>query len=320
MPLGVYAILGVPMSATVSLESPVSPASERLQADGMMLLVTALWGGTFVMVKDALGHGDPFSFLALRFCIGALALTAMARRRMLARRTLLRGGLLGVFLFLGFALQTWGLVSTPPSRSAFITGLYVVLVPLLGWALFRRRLPFTLWLGAGMALMGLYTLSGADLGLGLTSGDGLTLGGALAYAFHILFTERLAPKKDVVALVAVQLWMVSLLSALCLPFTGARVAWTPSFVGAVLFCGLVASAFALSMQAWAQARTNAVRVALICCLEPVLAGLYSVALGYETLGEREWVGGGLIVLGVVVAEVSGHLWARLRPPRMSQPE
>ncbi|MBM7113985.1 DMT family transporter [Archangium primigenium] len=310
----------IPPVASAPSAAPSSPSSERLRADGVMLLVTALWGGTFVMVKGALGAADPFSFLALRFCVGALTLTAMARGRMFERTTLLRGALLGVFLFGGFAFQTWGLVSTPPSRSAFITGLYVVLVPLLGWGLFGRRPPASLWLGVGMALAGLYTLSGADLGLGPTPGDALTLGGAVSYAFHILFTERLAPKKDVVALVAVQLWVVCALSVACLPFTEVRLTPTPGFIGAVLFCGFVASALALSLQAWAQARTTAVRVALICCMEPVLAGLYSVGLGYEELGEREWLGGGLIVLGVGVAELSGHLWARWRPARLPQPE
>ncbi|WNG29849.1 DMT family transporter [Cystobacter fuscus] len=292
---------------------------ERLQVDGVLLLMNALWGVTFVMVKDALGHGDPFSFLGLRFCIGALTLSALARRKMLERATLLRGGALGVLLFLCFAMQTLGLVSTTPSRSAFITGTYVVLVPVLGWAFFRRMSSASSWAGVAIATAGLYTLTGANLREGLSLGDVLTLGSAAAYAFHILFTERIAAKTDVVSLVAVQLWVVALLSVLCLPFAGARVHWTPSFVGAALFCGVAASALALTLQVWAQARTTAVRVALFCCTEPVFAALTSVGVGHERLGPREWVGGGLIVLGVLVAEVSGVLWARFFPGRASAP-
>jgi drug/metabolite transporter (DMT)-like permease len=293
----------------------------RLQADGALALMTALWGTTFVVVKGALGDGDPYSFLALRFSLGALALTAVARRRLLVPSTLLRGLVLGVFLFLGFVLQTVGLVSTTPSRSAFITGLYVVFVPVLGLVLFRRAPRVSSWVGVVLAAVGLRYLTGADLGTGqgLSVGDGLTLGCAVSYAVHILLTERYAPKADVVALVAVQLWVVAGLSALCLPFTEARVAWTPAFLGAVAFCGLIASALALCVQTWAQARTTAVRVALICSMEPVFAGVYSVALGYETLGVREWVGGGLIVLGVLVAELGGHLWERLRAGRAAIP-
>jgi len=293
----------------------------RLQADGALALITAFWGITFVVVKGALSHGDPYSFLALRFGIGALALTAIARRELFVPDTLRRGLLLGVFLFLGFVLQTVGLVSTTPSRSAFITGLYVVLVPVLGLALFRRVPRISSWVGVVLAAVGMRYLTGAELdaGQGLSRGDWLTLGCALAYAFHILLTERYAPKSSVVALVGVQLWVVALLSALCLPFAGARVDWTPSFVGAAAFCGLFASALAICIQTWAQVRTTAVRVALICSMEPVFAGVYSVALGYEKLGPREWVGGGLIVLGVLVAELGGHLWERMRartPPRL----
>lgn len=283
--------------------------------------MTAFWGTTFVVVKGALSDGDPYSFLALRFTLGALALTAVARRRMLVPDTLRRGLVLGVFLFLGFVLQTVGLVSTTPSRSAFITGLYVVFVPVLGLLLFRRAPRVSAWVGVVLSVVGLRYLTGADLGVGhgLSTGDALTLGCAVSYAVHILLTERYAPKSDIVALVAVQLWVVAVLSALCLPFTGARVVWTPAFLGAVAFCGLIASALALCVQTWAQARTTAVRVALICSMEPVFAGAYSVALGYETLGVREWVGGGLIVLGVLVAELGGHLWERLRASRAVVP-
>lgn len=295
-----------------------------------MVLMTAFWGTTFVVVKGALGHGDPYSFLALRFTLGALALSAVTGRRMLVPETLRRGALLGLFLFLGFVLQTVGLVSTTPSRSAFITGLYVVFVPVLGLVLFRRSPRLASWVGVGLAAVGLRYLTGAELGAGpgqssglfsgMSLGDWLTLGCAVSYAVHILLTERYAPRSSVVPLVAVQLWVVAGLSSLCLPFTGSKVTWTPAFLGAVAFCGLIASALALCVQTWAQARTTAVRVALICSMEPVFTAVYSVGLGYETLGVREWVGGGLIILGVLVAELGGLLWERLRAGRATVPD
>lgn len=314
-------------TSSSSTAAPSHPGGRtRLAADGALMLMAAFWGTTFVVVKGALGHGDPYSFLALRFTLGALALSAVARRRMLVPETLRRGALLGVFLFLGFVLQTVGLVSTTPSRSAFITGLYVVFVPVLGLVLFRRSPRLSSWVGVGLAAVGLRYLTGADLGeeRGFASilswGDWLTLGCAVSYAVHILLTERYAPKSSVVPLVAVQLWVVAGLSALCLPFTEVHVRWTPAFLGAVAFCGLIASALALCVQTWAQARTTAVRVALICSLEPVFTAVYSVELGYETLGVREWVGGGLIVLGVLVAELGGFLWERLRAGRSTVPD
>ena len=292
-----------------------SAGRARLQADGALLFVTVFWGITFTVVKEALRHGDPFSFLTLRFLLGALALTAVARGAVLVPATLRRGGLLGLFLVLGFALQTVGLVTTTPSRSAFITGLYVVLVPVLGLALFRRIPRVPSLLGVVLAAWGLYYLTGSELSGGLSVGDGLTLGCAVAYAFHILFTERYARKEGVSGLVAVQLWVVCGLSALCLPFTQVRVEWTPVFLGAVALTGLLASAGAIWLQTWAQARTTAVRAGLIYASEPVFAAMYSVALGMETLGAREWTGGVLILLGVVVAEVGGYVWDRLRARR-----
>lgn len=303
-----------PASMTTGVPDRVEGRS-RLQADGALALMTVLWGTTFAVVKGALSHGDPFSFLVLRFTIGAVALTALAWRGMLVPQTLRRGLVLGFFLFFGFALQTWGLVTTTPSRSAFITGLYVVLVPVLGLALFRRVPRIASLVGVVLAVVGLRYLTGVEVGAGegLSTGDWLTLGSAVAYAFHILLTERYAPRSGAIALVAVQLWGVALLSALCLPFTEVRVEWTPSFLGAAAACGLLASALAITVQTWAQARTTAVRAALIYAMEPVFAAGYSVGLGYETLGVREWMGGGFIVAGVLVAELGGHLWGRLRP-------
>ncbi|WP_205507778.1 DMT family transporter [Myxococcus vastator] len=292
--------------------------SQRLRADGALALITSFWGITFVVVKDALGHGDPFSFLALRFLVGAVVLSALAGRQVLTARNLRSGTMLGTFLFLGFSLQTVGLTTTTPSRSAFITGLCVLLVPLLSLVLYRKAPKFTSLLGVGLAAVGLYFFTQPDVGVGLSSGDVLSLGCAVAYACHILMTERHAPKQGVMGLVAVQLWTVALLSALCLPFVERRVAWHPSFVGAVLVCGVFASALAISVQTWGQARTTAVRAALIYSLESVFAALYSVLLGYETLGPREWLGGALILSGVLMSEVGAAAWVwwRARAPAL----
>ncbi|MBZ4420958.1 DMT family transporter [Myxococcus sp. RHST-1-4] len=284
---------------------------QRLQADGALALITVFWGVTFVVVKDALGYGDPFSFLALRFLVGALVLSALAGRQVLQPRNLRNGAVLALFLFAGFALQTVGLTLTTPSRSAFITGMSVVFVPLLSLLLFKRVPKPTSLLGVVLAAVGLYFLTRPEVGAqegGLARGDLLTLGCAVAYAGHITLTERYAPKEGVTGLVAVQLWGVALLSALSLPFVERRVEWTPSFVGAVLVCGVLASAVAISVQTWGQARTTAVRAAVIYSMEPVFAAAYSVALGYEVLGAREWAGGSLILLGVLVSDVGAAAW------------
>ncbi|WP_317987266.1 DMT family transporter [Stigmatella hybrida] len=286
----------------------------QLQADGALVLLTVLWGASFLVVKDALAYADPFSFLVLRFGVGALVLSAVVGRRMLSRENLKRGALLSLVLFSGYLFQTLGLAHTSPARSAFITGLCVLFVPLFSLVLFRQvpRLPTLV--GVVLSAVGLYFFTRADTAASeaLSPGDLLTLLGAVGYALHITLTARVARKEGAGALVAVQLWGVALLSAACLPFVEFRVVVSGALIGAVLFCGIVTSALAISVQTWAQARTSAVRAALIYALEPVFASLFSVSLGYETLGPREWVGGGLIVLGVVVAEVGAAVWDRWR--------
>jgi drug/metabolite transporter (DMT)-like permease len=308
----------VSTSTPGALDGPARPErTQRLQADGALALITLFWGVTFVVVKDALGHGDPFTFLTLRFLVGAGVLSVLAGRQVLNPVNLRRGSVLAAFLFVGFALQTVGLTLTTPSRSAFITGMSVVFVPLLSLVLFKRVPKVTSLLGVVLAAVGLYFLTRPDAGAagavggeggGLARGDVLTLGCAVAYAFHITLTERYAPKEGVMGLVAVQLWGVALLSALCLPFVTRRVEWNPSFVVAVLVCGVLASAVAISVQTWGQARTSAVRAAVIYSMESVFAAGCSVALGYEVLGAREWAGGGLILLGVLVSDVGAAAW------------
>lgn len=293
-------------------EPSTSQAQGHYKADAALFGLTLVWGLTFPLVKDALAQADPFPFLALRFSTGALALTVLVRRQLLPH--LRTGAVLGVVLFLGFALQTAGLTATTPSRSAFLTGLYVVLVPLLGWVLFRQRLRAWLAVGVVLSAAGLWLLTGRDMGTGpgFGLGEWLTLGCALVYALHILLIERFAPKEGAAGLTAVQLWVVALLSAACLPWTEARVAWTPSLLGAVAFTGLVASAGAISVQVWAQARTSAVRATLIFALEPGVAAVFSVALGHEQLGASEWSGGALMLLGVLAAELGPLAWERLK--------
>ncbi len=294
---------------------------EKLRADGVLLFITAIWGGTFVVVKDALGDADPFTFLAVRFAMGAAVASVVAGPALWRPDVLRAGLLLGTFLFAGYAFQTAGLVFTTESRSAFITGLAVVLVPFASFFISRRVPKPPSLLGVALALGGLYVLtgglsSGAAAGAAsraeVVLGDLLTLGCALTFATHIALTERFAPKLPAMALVAVQLWTVCLLSAGALLFVPPRVTWTGDLLFAAAFTGIFASALAIGLQTWAQARTTAVRAALIFALEPVFAAGLSFGMGRESLGAKELSGGALLLLAVLVAEVGNALWARRR--------
>src|SRR5687768_2470042 len=163
---------------------------------GALVLVTAVWGITFVQVKDAVALYPLFAFLAVRFAIASLVLAAPAagRLRSLGRRGATAGAALGLLLALGYALQTAGLERTTVSSAGFITGLYVVFTPLFALVLFRARVGGAVWLGVALAVVGLGLLSG--VGAGDPVGDALVLAGSAAYSLQIVLMERYAPRYD----------------------------------------------------------------------------------------------------------------------------
>lgn len=278
-----------------------------LAADGVLLAITAFWATSFVVVKDALASADPVTFLALRFGAAAVACTALAWREGLHLPSIRAGVRLSPLLFGGYALQTAGLWWTTPARSAFLTGLCVLFVPFVGWALLGRRPRPAILLGVSLAAVGMYlmTLYGKGGGGGEAwTGDVLTLGCAVSYAFHVVLTERYAAGARPSVMVATQVWGVLLLSLPCLLVFPVRLQPNAHLWGVVLYTGVLATAVAISLQTWAQARTTAVRAALVFALEPVFTAALGVWLGREILSATEWAGGALIVLGVVAGELA----------------
>lgn len=286
--------------------------SVRAKAELLLVAITAIWGTTFVVVKGALADASPLVFIAIRFSLAGLLLAVVLSRgfRDVGREVLTAGLLQGVFLFGGYSLQTWGLVFTTPTKSAFITGFSVVLVPLiLAASGAPLRLPS---LAAALAgLGGLYVLLAPSASGGVNPGDLLTLGGAVAFAFQIVLVGRYAERLPLRAVVPVQIAAVGLLAALSLPFTGRlHLAWTPSLLGAFAVTSVFATAFAFSGQNWAQQYTPASHTALIFALEPVFAALTSRFLAGERMGARFMVGCILILGGMVISELWG---GRLSP-------
>jgi drug/metabolite transporter (DMT)-like permease len=269
----------------------------------VLLLVTAVWGVTFVQVKDAVAVYPFFAFLALRFAIagGTLAVPGAARLRRLGRAGALSGILAGALLGAGYALQTAGLERTTVSSTGFITGLYVVLTPLLALAVFRTRAGRGAWLGVLLATAGLALLAGIHRGSLL--GDLLVLAGAAVYSLQIVLMERYAPRYDAVAFTLVEMLtafgglLAIALALRDLPFPHGWTVW-----GALLVTGVFASALAFLAQTWAQRRTTATRTALAFSMEPVWAGLFGFTLAGDRLGATAWLGCAVIMAGIVVAE------------------
>jgi drug/metabolite transporter (DMT)-like permease len=268
-----------------------------------LILVTAVWGITFVQVKDAVEIYPLFAFLAVRFAIASLTLAPFSRGRLrtLDRRGLVAGAGLGGLLALGYGLQTAGLARTTVSSTGFITGLCVVLTPVTALVLFRSRIARSAWIGVALATVGLAMLSGIDAGSPV--GDGLVLIAAQVWALQIVLLERFAPDYDPVALTLVEM------VAACIGFTAIALAlgdlsvphgWT--VWGALLVTGIFASALAFLVQTWAQRELSATRTALVFALEPVFAGLAGYLLAGDRLGALGWAGGAIIIAGIIVSE------------------
>ena len=305
-------------------------ARRQLVADFGLLLVTLVWGATFVMVKDAVSAFPVFSFMALRFALAAASLAPITiwRRRQLAaenpagpfggrrwtwprfRRLALSSLLIGGALFAGYALQTTGLTLTTPAKAGFITGLSVAIVPLAAALLLHQSPGRSAWLGVALATAGLALLS-LTSGLRIDLGDLLVLGCAFSFAAHILLTGHFAPRHDPLLLTMGQVVTVALLSAAAallfdvpawgLPELAGRL--NSGVIGAAAFTGLLATAAAFGIQTVAQRFTTSTHTALIFSAEPVFAGLFSFLLTGEILGPRQLLGCALILAGMVVAEM-----------------
>jgi len=288
--------------------------SRKLKADLLLAACALIWGATFVVVKDALAQASVFVFLSLRFVLASALLALLYRRelRNLDGGKLRAGGLIGCLMFGAFAFQTVGLTMTTPSKSAFITGFFVVLVPVFLAGFGRRHISHWIWAGVFTAVAGLYFLTVPASGFAeLNMGDVLTLICAVLCALHIITVGHYVQRYSAGVLVFLQVAATAVLSVAAVPvfaLTGweaPRVTWAPELIWAVLGTGILATVFTFSAQVWAQRFTAPSHVALLLTLEPVFAGLTSFAFIGERLGWRGLAGAALILAGILVAELKG---------------
>ena len=274
-----------------------------------LVLITLVWGTTFIIVKETITSVPPSLLLALRFSVAALLL-AWVRP---SKGALVPGLILGVLSFLGFATQTVGLVSTTASKAAFITGFSVILTPLFSVLYFRYRglrhtelrhsVPARAYLTAAVALvgLGLMSLTGAQ---GLTAGDVWILGTAVFYAFYIIYLGEVAPKHGALELSAVQFWPMALLAWVwAAPQVGQLGSLSAGSVWSIVYLGAVATALVSVLQVRAQRVVSAHVAALIFVLEPVFAALFAYLLLGERLGVWGWIGAGLVGVAMLLSEL-----------------
>jgi len=273
------------------------------RADAALGANTIIWGGTFVLVQSALRDISPILFLAVRFSIATAALALLFRTRARYRPSL-AGMLAGVCLFAGYVFQTVGLQFTTASKSAFITGLAIPLVPLLTSLVYLSRprvfeVAGVLCASTGMGMM---TLQGATLTIG--KGDLLTFFCAVAFAAHIIVLGHYSGRVSFESLALMQVGAAAVLGVSTFWWMERpSVRLSPVVLIALGITGLLATALAFTVQAWAQQHTTPTRTALIYSLEPVVAWLTSFWLTGETLSRRAAAGAGLILGGILMVEL-----------------
>lgn len=270
----------------------------------LLVVVTAVWGSTFFLIKDLVTTIPATDFLAVRFTIAAAVMTVVFWRqlRALTRHDVRVGIGLGALYGSAQILQTIGLAHTDASVSGFITGTYVVLTPVFAAVILRDRIPGRVWTAALMAMAGIGVLSLRGLALGF--GETLTLVAAAIYALHIIGLGRYASAQAAVGLATVQAIAIALICTVAALPGGIT---TPTDGGGwlvVLYMAVVAGAFCLWAQTWAQSHLAASRAAIVMALEPVFAAFFAVLLGGESLTVRMLVGGGLVVAAMYLIELA----------------
>jgi drug/metabolite transporter (DMT)-like permease len=301
----------------------------KLRAYLLMTFVVAVWGSTFVLIKGALADATPAAFNLVRMTLAFLVLAAAYHRswRGIQRWQIGLGALVGLCLATGYQFQTIGLVRTTPSKSAFITGLVVVLVPLFstipGLRLPGARAPrWNAFFGAALAFVGILLLTApaavhsgsqsagsAVMGLlpDLTSiniGDLLTFGCAIGFAFHCIALGHVSPRIGFRPLALLQVGFCALFMAISLPFIEhPHVTWTPRLAIALGIAAVLATAAAFSIQSWAQSILPSTHTALLLTLEPVFAWITSFLIMHERLGLRPACGALLILAGIALTEL-----------------
>jgi drug/metabolite transporter (DMT)-like permease len=277
-------------------------------------MITLIWGVTFVVIKNALGDISVLLFNALRLTLAAVTLALVFHRELprIARGSVRYGVLLGFFLWLGSELQISGLKHTMPSKSAFLTGVAVVLVPVFLAIFWKRKIGLWSTAGVGFAFLGLYLLtvpvsSGGGLNLASVSrGDLLTLAAAVVFAFHIIFMGHATQNHPWQQIAVLQTVTAGVLMIAAVPLgPPSYVVWSARVIWGILITGFLSLALAFTIQAWAQQFTPATHTALIFSLEPVFAALTSFVFLGERMGTRGALGAILILGGVIISEEKG---------------
>lgn len=265
--------------------------------------VTAVWGWTFLIVKDAIAKMPVMDFLAVRFTVAAIVMFAIrpSSLRHITRQGVWRGMVLGVLLGMGYITQTYGLRTVSPAVSGFITGMAVVLTPVFSWLILRRKISGNTWIAVGLALIGLALLSLHGWAFG--TGELLTLGCAVFIAFHIIGLGEWSSQHGAYGFALVQITTCAVMMLLAASPGG--ITLPPDLVtwGTVGVTAVLATALAFLVQTWAQSLISPTHTAVILTMEPVFAGIFAVVIGGYSLTARIVAGAVCVLVAMLIAQI-----------------
>jgi drug/metabolite transporter (DMT)-like permease len=264
-----------------------------------LLAVSAMWGISFVWMKDILDQQDVYSFLTSRFIVAAAAMIALKPKiiRQFSRELVSKGLIIGMALGSGYIFQTLGLERTTPAITGFITGLYVVATPLLASIFLKERLTKVMWSYVFLAVLGLGILSVKGWSVGV--GEIFVLISAILFAVHIILLGSWSKNFDAYALTVMQLIGCALLASVPATLNGYVAPPDNQVWGVILFTAIFATAFAFVIQTWSQARISTTKVAVILTMEVVFGALFSVMYGMEPFTWRLALGGGMVLIAML---------------------
>ena len=276
-------------------------ARHKLQlklAPWALLTVSAAWGFSFVVMKDAIQRQSVNNFLFTRFTLAVIVMILIRPQviKLFTKDLLQRGGLAGVFLGLGYIAQTLGLERTGAAITGFITGLYVVLTPLIASIVLKEKITKFTWYCIAVATFGLGLLSIRGFSVGI--GEMFVLASAVLFAAHIIALSKWSSGRDVYAMTVIQLSMCAILAGLASAIEGYSLPPDSGVWSVVIFTAVFATAIAFIVQTWSQAHMSATKVAVILTMEVVFAAAFAIVLGGELLTIQTAIGGVLVVVAM----------------------
>ncbi|HWT75808.1 MAG TPA: DMT family transporter [Mobilitalea sp.] len=282
----------------------MNKSTRNLGAKIALFGAALIWGGSFLIVKNSMDVMQPHMLLAFRFTVGCVLLGIIfhKRLRLLNKDYLIKGGIIGVFLFLGYSLQTIGITDTTPGKNAFLTSVYCVLVPFIFWAVDKKKPDIYNILAAFVTIIGIGLVS-LNGGFSIRMGDSLTLVSGFVYAFHVVAVAKFGKDKDPILLTILQFayaavfsWIVALL------YEDFPTQWSPQTISGLIYLAVFATAVALLLQNVGQKYTNPAPAAILLSLESVFGVFFSVIFYHEKITMKLFIGFLFIFLAVIISE------------------